>query len=77
MLKCDFIEDTYESGKHSMPYAVGTVWGNNPPHAMNIAVPSDGAGFQVKIIEPQDGTFHDPAKKRLYDIYPHRRLSDR
>ena len=69
LLKGAFIDDIYDSGGRSMPYAFGIIWGNSPPHAMNFAVLSEGAAPRVVIVEPQEGRFLKPLKKVLSDIY--------
>jgi hypothetical protein len=70
LLKGAFINDTYDSGSRSMPFAMGIIWGYKPVHhAMNVIVLSDGENQEVKIIEPQNGTFHTPSPNVLRDIY--------
>ncbi len=69
LLKGAFIEDVYDSGKRSVPYAMGILWGNTPAHAMNFAVVSDGRDFALKVIEPQKSSFYEPKMKILKDIY--------
>lgn len=70
LLKSAFIEDVYDSGSRSMPYAAGILWGNDPPHAMNFVVLSDGTAPRVRIVEPQrKATFLKPLKKVLSDIF--------
>ncbi|KPK89479.1 MAG: hypothetical protein AMJ94_12040 [Deltaproteobacteria bacterium SM23_61] len=69
LLKSAFIEDAYDSGRRSMPYAMGIIWGSKPAHAMNFIVLGDGKNFTVRIIEPQTGKLHKPAEKKLQEIY--------
>lgn len=69
LLKSAFIEDAYDSGRRSMPYAVGIVWGRRPAHAMNVLAIGDGAKFHVKLIEPQTGTIHALSDDKLKEIY--------
>jgi hypothetical protein len=69
LLKAAFIESIYDSGKRSRPYAMGIIWGHDPGHAMNFVVLSNGVEFEVKIIEPQEATFHTPDEDELSDIY--------
>jgi hypothetical protein len=69
LLKSAFIESVYDSGTRSRPYAMGIVWGDSPAHAMNFVVLSDGVKYEVKIIEPQEASFHAPEENELSDIY--------
>ncbi|RII26043.1 MAG: hypothetical protein CXR30_16920 [Geobacter sp.] len=69
LLKSAFIEDAYDSGRRSMPYAMGIIWGDKPAHAMNFIVLGDGKNFTVRVIEPQTGKLHDPTEKKLQEIY--------
>lgn len=69
LLKSAFIEDAYDSGRRSMPYALGIVWGRQPAHAMNVIVVSGGEDFTVRLIEPQNGRLYKPKDKKLVLIY--------
>ncbi len=69
LLKSEFIMDCYDSGRRSMPYAMGIVWGNKPPHAMNVIVLGDGKKFHVRIIEPQSGKIYKANAKKLKEMY--------
>lgn len=69
LLKSAFIEDAYDNGRRSMPYALGIVWGSKPAHAMNVIVVSGGADFTVRLIEPQNGKLYKPQHKKLDRIY--------
>lgn len=69
LLKSAFIEDAYDGGRRSMPYALGIVWGSKPAHAMNMLVLGDGKDFHVQIVEPQTGTIHQPSEDKLNEIY--------
>ena len=69
LLKSAFIENVYDSGARSMPYAMGIVWGNRPPHAVNFVALSEGGEARIRIVEPQDGRLHEPARAGLRQIY--------
>ena len=69
LLKSAFIEDVYDSGRRSMPYAFGIVWGSKPAHAMNVIVVSGGNDYTVRLIEPQTGKIYKPGDKKLKEIY--------
>jgi len=69
LLKSAFILDAYGSGRRSMPYALGPIWGRNPHHAMDALVIGDGNDFFVKIVEPQLATIFEISDKRLDEIF--------
>ena len=69
LLKAAFIEDAYDGGRRSMPYAVGVVWGSTPGRAMNVLVVGDGANYHVRLIEPQTGEVHTLSNDKLKGIY--------
>jgi hypothetical protein len=70
LLKSAFIENVYDSGSRSVPYAVGVISGYEPyHHAMNMVVTSDGSDYAVKIIEPQEAKLYNPKKSVLDEIY--------
>lgn len=69
LLKSAFIEDAYDSGRRTMPYAFGIIWGSNPAHAMNIIIIGDGSNYITKIVEPQTGAIYSPSDDKLKEIY--------
>jgi len=69
LLKSAFIEDAYDGGRRSMPYAFGILWGSKPAHAMNFIVTSGGSDFTVRLIEPQNGKLYYPKHGMLAKIY--------
>ena len=73
LLRSAFIVDAWIDKKRSLPYAFGILWGGQQDdpanHAMNFVIVSDGDGsFKVWIIEPKDGTWYEPSKKKLESI---------
>jgi hypothetical protein len=70
LLKSAFIENSYNYGLKSLPFAFGIVWGSEPAHAMNIIITNDdGITNELYIVDPQTGTMHNPGDRKLGDIY--------
>jgi hypothetical protein len=69
LLKSAFIDDAYDGGRRSMPYALGVMWGTTPSHAMNVLAVGNGKDYFTKVIEPQTGTIYEPSDKKLTGIY--------
>ena len=78
LLKGEFIRDAYKDGNRRYPHASGIVWGNLPPHAMNVAIIDRWKGevservkdrYAVYIIEPQNGYFYRPEEGKLDEIF--------